>query len=373
MVLRTTLCAHCRRQAARETCRHCASAVCEPCFHDDLTCTAPRTRVLRLGLGRRLRRIDPEGRLGLVSGWRDRMQLVDLAHGRKIAAPGKLPVYQPLLSSIARSGRVAWPLVYAVSNDNASAFAGVGIGSVRDDQADVIRAQRPSMPRELGLCPTGRSLWFRTAAETVQVWDLETREQHEHEPLPGSVLQAVSVDTASGLLVAATYGRACVHRLRGSETERLGTLRLRDADNVWIALADRCVAVVSDYRGFRGRVLRAFALDAAGVPEREPLYTYAEVEAVAGAGRDVRLQRRIVAALSPDGRFLAAATADHDIAVHDLARGRVHHLQGHTDEISLIAFTGGASALVTADHDNRVILRPRRDDRFLDLAPGQRR
>ena len=42
-------------------------------------------------------------------------------------------------------------------------------------------------------------------------------------------------------------------------------------------------------------VIRAFALDPAGVPEREPFYVYAEQEAAAGRSRDVHLRRPIVA------------------------------------------------------------------------------
>jgi hypothetical protein len=64
---------------------------------------------------------------------------------------------------------------------------------------------------------------------------------------------------------------------------------------------------------------------------------------------------------------------DRDIAVHELQRGRVQHLGGHTDRIAMITFSTGARSLVTGDHYNRVILWPRRDDVFLDRTPGRPR
>ena len=374
MVLRITLCAHCRSEAAVETCRHCGSAVCGPCFGDDSTCSAPRARVLRLGLGRRLRRIDPQGRLALVSGWHPMLRLYDLTRGRRVACPGGLPRNTPQVSSIAREGRVAWAYFAVVSKDQAPTFTGLKIRSVHAAGESILEAQRPVTPRELVLCPDGRYVWFRTAGETVQVWDLETGAQHEHEPLPGSVLQAAALDVTTGLLATATYGRGCVHRLHGGEAQRLGTLRaLHDADNVWLGLAAGCLVAVSDYRGRRGHVIRAFALDADGAPGREPFYVHEESDAAAGDRRKLWPQRPVVASLSQDGRYLALATEDHHVALHDLTRERVQYLRGHTDAISTIAFTDGSQALVSGDHDNRVIIRPRRDDHFIDLAPGQRR
>jgi hypothetical protein len=346
--------------------------VCNRCFGDETTCAAPRARVLRLGMGSRLRRVDPQGRLALVSGWHNLLRLYDLATGQRIDAPSRLPMLSPLVSSIARDGRVVWPIVYKTTSDKLPVFQGLHVGSVRDDSFGERWAQRPISPRELMLCPEGRYVWFRTAAETVALWDLEEREPDEYDPLPGSVLQAAALDTVTGLLATATYGRAAVHRVHRGEAVRLGTVRaLRDADNVWLGLAGHCLVSVSDYRGLRGHVIRAFALDAAGVPEREPFYVYEETDAAAGARRKVRPQRPITASLSQDGRYLAMATEGHDVALHDLTRRRVRYLGGHTDVITTIAFTDGAQSLVTGDHDNRVLIRPRRDELFVDLVPGQ--
>lgn len=376
MVLRTSLCAHCRSQAAVLTCRHCGNIVCERCAGDETTCAAPRARLLGLGLGRRLRRVDPQGRLGLVSGWIEGLKVMDLARSRRLQTACKLPWSQPLISSIARNGRVVWPYTRMMPNLRWG-VGGLVVASVHHAGRHELPASGPFFPRELQLCPTGRYVWGRTALETVSLWDLERGQHHEHDPLPGSVLQAAALHGARNLMATSTYGRAAVHRFDGAGLEPLGMLRLRDADNVWIGLSDRCVAVVSDLRGARGCVLRAFALDAAGVPEREPCYVHADREAAAGRSRDVHIRRPVVAALSQDGRFLAVATEDNDIAVHDLERGRVQYLDredGHVaGRLALLAFDDSADSLLSSDAGGRVIVRPRRDRHFLQLAPGRRR
>lgn len=377
MVLRTSLCAHCRSQAAVRTCRHCASVVCERCADDETTCAAPRARLVRLSLGRRLRRVDPQGRLGLVSGWIEGLKVYDLDLGQKLQTACRLPWSTPMISSIARTGRVVWPCSRMMPAALRPGFGGLVVASVHHGQRDQLSTYAPFVPRDLDLCPTGRYVWGRTASETVYLWDLERNRHHEHDPLPGSVLQAAALHGARQLLATSTYGRAAVHRFDGAELVPLGKLRLRDADNAWIGLSERCVVTVSDHRGMRGCVIRAFALDPAGVPEREPFYVYAEQEAAAGRSRDVHLRRPIVASLSEDGRFLAAATEDNDIAVHDLDRGRVQYLVGEDDRrvgrVALLAFAGGAESLLSSDEEGRVIVRPRRDRHFLELAPDPRR
>lgn len=357
------------------TCRHCGSIVCERCAADETTCAAPRARLVRLGLGRRLHRVDPQGRLALVSGWLEGLKVMDLAAGRRLETPCKLPWSRPLISSIARTGRVVWPYTRLMPDILRLALGGLVVASVHDAERRQLPTYSPFIPRELDLCPTGRYAWGRTASETVYVWDLDRNRHREHDPLPGSVLQAAALHGARNLLATSTYGRAAVHRFDADALEPLGLLRLRDADNVWIGLSDRCLAVVSDLRGARGCVLRAFALDAAGAPEREPFYVHADREAAAGRSRDVHIRRPVVATLSQDGRFLAVATEENDIAVHDLERGRVQYLDsenGHVaGRLALLAFGDDAGSLLSSGIDGRVIMRPRRGQHFLPLEPGR--
>jgi hypothetical protein len=332
---------------------------------------------VRLGLGRRLHRVDAQGRLALISGWVEGLKVFDLGRGQRFQTGCRLPWSRPMISSIARTGRVVWPYSRLMPDGLRAGVAGLVVASVHEAGREELPIYSPFVLRELELCPTGRHAWGRTASETVFLYDLERHQHHEHDPLPGSVLQAAALQGERQLLATATYGRAAVHRFDGAELVPLGVLRLRDADNPWIGLSARAVVIVSDHRGMRGCVLRAFALDAGGVPAREPFYVHADQEAAAGRSRDVHLRRPIVAALSQDGRFWAAATEDNDIAVHDLERGRVQYLaseNGHgVGRLALLAFGEGAETLLSSDEDGRVILRPRHAQRFLELAPDRHR
>lgn len=74
-----------------------------------------------------------------------------------------------------------------------------------------------------------------------------------------------------------------------------------------------------------------------------------------------------LAAISPDGRFVALARQQNRVAVHDLDGDTAHVLGEHTDSICHLAFADDG-ALISADDDNRVIIRPRLADRFAALV-----
>lgn len=399
MVLRTTLCAHCRGQAAAETCVHCGSAVCPGCARDDSTCPVPRVRTLHLEHGQRLRRVDPAGRVGLVAkpGSED-LDVFDLVSGEQSATPCRVPALEePYLSGIAQGGRVLWldqgeptpaaeppakrglarwlsPLrTRPAPGPEIIAYHGLVVGSLDTGATRSIQPLRPTRPRALGLCPSGRYAWMRTVAETVQVWDLETGAQHEYHPFTGSVLQAVALDSARSILASVAHGLVNVLRLEGARVTQLELLHLLGMSSPWIALWQTCMAVAMELRDDQSSPgICVFALDADGVPEPKPFLVAPFVMDMNALG--VRLlQRPVVASLSEDGRYLAAAMHDQRIAVYDLQRRRTQYLRGHAARIAMISFTTGARSLVTADHGARVILWPRPDDVFLDRAPDRYR
>src|SRR3954463_15469015 len=83
-------CAHCTQIGATETCQVCTHLVCPKCAADWATCPQPSGRVVRLGMGGRLRDADPVGRFALISYMHKGPRLLDL---RKLHwAPGKFPV-----------------------------------------------------------------------------------------------------------------------------------------------------------------------------------------------------------------------------------------------------------------------------------------
>src|SRR5262245_10280161 len=71
-------CAHCTRIGADRPCAVCTHLVCQACAADWTTCSEPSGRLVRLGLSARLRDVDPSGRIGLVSHWRQSLRLFDL-------------------------------------------------------------------------------------------------------------------------------------------------------------------------------------------------------------------------------------------------------------------------------------------------------
>jgi hypothetical protein len=64
------------------------------------------------------------------------------------------------------------------------------------------------------------------------------------------------------------------------------------------------------------------------------------------------------ASLSRDGRYLALAI-DEELTVYDLDDEIETVFSEHTDTISLVRFAGDDHVLISADDDNRVVLRPR--------------
>ena len=311
--------------------------------------------------------------MGLVTGPSGKFhEIFDLVSGKQIAASSRVPVFKALLlPAIAQGGRAIWPSRGGPLPEETTGFHGVVVGSVYDDATRVIARSRSVVLRELHLSPTGRHAWLLTGPDRVQVWDLETGQQEEYIPFAASVLQASVLDSARPILASTTYGRVNLMRLEGARVTSLGLLHLSRANSQWIALSETCMAVVSDRGRTEGHVIRAFALDPDGALTSQPFHEVPEVAMNEQGQR--RLQRPLVASLSQDGRYLAVAMRNRDIAVHDLQRGRVQHLSGHADRIAMISFTTGAGSLVTSDYDNRVIFWPRREHEFLDLAPHQRR
>lgn len=72
------VCAHCKREPARDDCATCGMARCDGCSQP---CPRPVVREIRLGMGRRLRDIDPTGRYGLVGTLLGRRKIYDLDEG----------------------------------------------------------------------------------------------------------------------------------------------------------------------------------------------------------------------------------------------------------------------------------------------------
>jgi hypothetical protein len=173
------------------------------------------------------------------------------------------------------------------------------------------------------------------------------------EPLPRKVVHAAYIDGARRLLASGSWCELALHHLseRG-ELEALWHGQPEATGDVrWIALAGPWLAyaVVTVGGGVQVEIRRFVDRD------RDPLTTKPLVGPIVHhhAGAPLR-----AASISGDGHFLALAL-DRGVLVHELGTDHVARFDEHTDRVNLVRFAGDDHLLITADTDNRVILRPR--------------
>lgn len=162
------------------------------------------------------------------------------------------------------------------------------------------------------------------------------------EPLPRRVVQACHVDLEAGVMASGSWGEIALHRIVGDRIVPID--RVRTTGNVsWIAFEEPWLV------GCVEGVIRIWPVGENTIgPERH--------HHDAGVSYDSLLWN--TGAISRDGRYLAMGI-DRRVVVHDLEKDLVVEYEGHTDDICLVRFVGSDQMLITADEDNRVILRPR--------------
>lgn len=362
-------CAHCKVIGATVACRVCKHLVCPRCDADWATCDEPAARVIRLGTTARLRDVDPSGQLGLVSRWRGALRVFDLRRLRWVrdawlprsawTIGWKTP---PRLTS---TGRALYPkyTLAARGTDPDVAFEGTAVARLDGRDAPLVEGPRPGAGS--GMSKTGDVYWYiadtqvvvtiATAAtpslpaatapvqlSTIELLDRADLRVASLNPLPYKVVQAAHVDGGRGLLASGTWGEVVLHRITDGKLARLGGVKTA-GDLRWIEVAGAHLAAGVAHGG--RTQLTVWRL-------REDLSIGDEVHRITGrrALRD--------ASLSRDGRYLAAAFGD-DVQVLDLDRGSSATFGEHTDGVTLVQFAGDDHVLITADDDNRVVLRPR--------------
>ena len=366
-------CAHCKVIGARGACRVCMRLVCPPCEADWTTCDEPSGRVVRLGRTARLRDVDPSGRLGLVSRWRGPLRMLDLRRLRWVPSEVTRKAWlfrgrcAPRLTS---SGRVlyAWFDVgpgESLEIDAALRFVGIVRAGVEGGDAPIIKGPAPLQGS--GVSKVGDVFWYTADTQIVVTMTPGPTPERSDEvtvatldPLPYKVVQAAYVDGARGLLASGTWGQIVLHRIVDGRLERLGAAQT-SGDLRWIEVAGPYLAAgVSRGRRTNVHVWRL----------HEDRTIGEEVHRIEGH-RALR-----AASLARDGRYLAVAFGD-DVQVIAVDRGTTVTFGEHTDGVALVRFVGDDHLLVTADHDNRVVLRPRTEDGYaaavipLELDDGE--
>ncbi len=326
---------------AEVACGVCKHLVCPACANDWSTCDQPWGRVFRLGTLSRLVDVDASGRFGLVTRWHGAMRLLDLRALRWIESDG-LPALmrrkelRPRLASDGRMFQPDWSNISESEQD----FRGIGVSGPGALQ---LLAPVPVPERATGMSLRRDLYWYVTREELVAILNTEEAAVGvvTYEPLPRKVIQCVYVDDARDLLVAASWGEIIVSRIIGEKLEQASYVKTT-GDALWVAIAGPYL--VAHIRNGPGRGITVWRVD-----ERAP------VGAVT-----LRIEDGVaIAAISRDGRYLAVGMTDQRVTVHGLDDGSVTTFEEHTDDVSLVRFVGDEQLLVTADDDNRVVIRPR--------------
>ena len=352
-------CFHCQKLGAEKTCAICKRPVCDPCAAGD-TCPVPHRRELRLGLGRRLRAVSPDGTRGIVSGWTGGTALVDLHSGERLASLGFMTFggWSGPWPALASAERV----VAAAVTLNIKPKLQVGSPEHQDmAQVELLEKQSGSeklYALKLALSEDGARAAVLRSDMHVDLVDLDRPALEGTISEPREAIQSLALSRELDLLVFGLYGRLKVFRL--SDREYIGTLAPRqlDGDVAWVGLSRGQLAAISSIG--HCMVLRVSRdLAPGGWTKVSELSLEASATVADIIGEMPRGARRVVASLSDDGALLAVRQGKTRLEVHPVSGGDPMVLEGHTDRINLIQFVAGGKVLVTADQDNRVGFWPR--------------
>lgn len=352
-------CFHCQTLGAGEICAICDRPVCPQCAASD-TCPVPHRRELRLGLGRRLRSVSPDGARGVVSSWNGGMTVVELQRGERLASLGFLKFGVgfgpwPELSSAER-------VVAAAVTLTRSPYMLVGSPENQMVQLDLPRGQSSSEKlymERLAISEDGALAAVVRSDMLVDLVDLTQPALLGTISEPSEAIQSMALSRELDLLVFGLYGRLKVFRL--SDRKRLGVLAPRqlDGDVAWLGFSRARLAVMS-VNGHCMVLQVNRGLAPGGWTKVTELSLESSSTVADIVGEMPRGARRVVASISDDGELLAVRQGKKRVEVHPLS-GETPPvlLEGHTDRVNLVRFVAGGDRLITADCDNRVGFWPR--------------
>lgn len=341
-------CAHCKKIGAEHACQICTRLVCATCAANWVTCSEPSGRVVRLGLTARVRDVDPNGRIALVSHWRRPLRLFDLRRLRwiDIALPRQYWVlsrpFPPRLSAAHRLYHADIDLVRSEVM-----VRGIRALDLQSGTSLQIAGEVPF--GTTGVSSVGDRYYYVTTTQKVLV---TTNAEHVgllaqpvelYEPLPRKFLHAAFVDGERDVLAAGSWNEVVLHRMVDGTLERLSYAKTERLGDVrWIAVAGPWLVAIVAGPGGGDVEVRRLERDLSIGPV---VYRH--------SGASPR-----AASLSRDGRYLAfGSTAG--LVVHELDADRVTIFEEHSDRINFVRFAADDHVLISADTDNRIVMRPR--------------
>jgi hypothetical protein len=308
---------------------------------------------VRLGLSARLRDVDPSGRLGLVSHWREPLRLFDIRrlrwiHGLRLPRGAYVwnRRYPPRLTSDGRAIYPAWTAGSGYERNDSRLFKGMHVEDLRTRRAFVVPTESP----EHGSAVTAARDLFYYVTGTQCVSVIAGRGTYTVEPLPRKVIQAVHLDGERALLASASWSEVALHRVVGGKLEQLSRRKTDTSGDVqWIATAGEWLIVIVRTSGGVTAPTHDMRIELYRLRADWSIDSLVHARAVSDVHH---------AAVSRDGRYLALATDDR-LEVQELAIDRSVTFQEHSDRINLVRFVGDDHLLVSADTDNRIVMRPR--------------
>lgn len=346
-------CGHCKELGASRTCPACGRLVCAAC-EEAGNCSVPHVVELRLGLGCRLREVDPTGRAGVVSTWSGGARVVDLESKETLE---DLSWWKrgTDVDTFTMGGH--WPLL--VSSRRLMWVHGAEMRvprlitrEVGAEVQQVVRVDGWGRRREACLVLVSgdgsRGVVVR-ADHKLDVLDLI---RHRLLGVLGErrqIIQSCAASAAMGLMAVGGFRKAAFYRL--DDLERLGSRAVGEGEVDWIGLGGGRAVLISD----DGQ------LEVSEVNPARPPHTWRRQRTV-----DLEANIQPVAALSSDGVLLALRMKRKQVEVFNLTTGARQTLRGHSDDVVLVRFVREGQQLITADEDNRVIIWPRLGDRILE-------
>ncbi len=342
-------CAHCAKMGADRDCPSCARLVCATCVTSWASCPEPAGRIVRLGLTARVRDIDPGGRFALVSHWRQPLRVFDLRQLRwlpDIMIPPHVFTWSrdnpPRLTT-------AGTVVHANLGGTARDYSYRGFTWRSLDGARTIETDAP-MPWQAMQVSVHDRVFYVDPADHVVVMappDDPADTPHILEVHPGArPLRSAFLDEDRQLVMAGTQSAVVMHRWSASmELNRLWRQPTEESGPVtFVAVA--------------GKALVAGVRRTSGALAFEVRWLDSSLEPGPLAHRIVPDSPVRTTAISRDGRYFAIGT-DDGLTVHDLDARSAIGFDDHTDSITCVRFASDDHLLISADSDNRVILRPR--------------
>lgn len=332
-------CAHCTVIGADRACQVCTRLVCDNCGADWTTCPEPTGREVRLGRTARLRDVDPTGRIGLVTKWIGSMQLFDIRRLRWVDAtlPRHHKVHErQILERLSPTGELYCNHYSFVAQDNLQAFDYLEKLSLVTRESQEIQTDKLEPADRAAMTKDGHYYYVSSTQLVVVVSPDGT--VRTFEPLPRRVIQACYLDVDTNLLASGSWGEVALHRVVDDALVPLDRVKT-DGNLSWIAFEEPWLAACVE------GTIRVWNVGENLAIGRERYQHPAELHFNTGA-------------ISRDGRYLAMGI-DRKVLVHDLVDDVIVTFEDHSDDICLVRFAGVDQLLITADEDNRVVLRPR--------------